>query len=182
LLPTWIFLAVIGVLILVVILILLQRRSLLGSAKAPHVDIDLYLLVDKETGLYNQRFFTKRIQEEIHRYNRYHSPFSLGLLKLPPTVASMDDASLGKFLRQVGAVIEKDTRLTDVVSRFGREDIGVLFSMTGQRGAEVPVYRIKEKINQLLQEEGIEGEARFVVYGYPEDARKIDEFVEKLRL
>ncbi len=154
----------------------------MGSTKTAPVDIDLYLLVDKETGLYNQRFFAKRIQEEIHRYTRYHSPFSLAFLKLPPTVASKDDASLGRFLRQLGAVIERDTRLTDVISRFGREDIGVLFSMNGQRGAEVPVYRIKEKINQLLQEEGIEGEARFVVYGYPEDARKIDEFVEKLKL
>lgn len=179
---TWVFLIAIGILILAVVLVLLQKKSSRSSAKTASVDIDLYLLVDKETGLYNQRFFAKRIQEEIHRYHRYHSPFSLGLLKLPPPVASKDDASLGRFMRHVGAVIEKDTRLTDVISRFGREDVGVLFSMTGQRSAEVPIYRIKEKINQLLQEEGIGEEARFVVYSYPEDARKIDELVEKLKL
>lgn len=145
------------------------------------VDIDLYLLVDKETGLYNRRFFTKRILEEIHRFERYRAPFTIAILHLPPAVKELKDDKLGRLLRRLGSIIEKDTRLTDLVSRFGREDIGVLFSMTGRRGADVPVYRLKDKIDAVLKENGVEGEAKFTVYSYPEQSEKIKKLLEKIK-
>jgi hypothetical protein len=53
--------------------------------------------------------------------------------------------------------------------------------MTGRRGADVPVYRLKDKIDAVLKEDGIEGEARFTVYSYPEQSEKIKKFLEKIK-
>jgi diguanylate cyclase (GGDEF)-like protein len=175
----FIILVLILFLAVIVLSYLLLRKGREG--KPLPVDIDLYLLVDKETGLYNRRFFTKRILEEIHRFERYRAPFTIAILQLPPAVKELKDDKLGRLLRRLGSIIEKDTRLTDLVSRFGREDIGVLFSMTGRRGADVPVYRLKDKIEAVLKEDGIEGEARFAVYSYPEQSEKIKKFLDKIK-
>ncbi len=171
-----IFILFLAVVILSFLLFRKKRKE-----KSLPIDIDLYLLVDKETGLYNRRFFTKRILEEIHRFERYRAPFTIAILHLPPVVKELKEDKLGRLLRRLGSIIEKDTRLTDLVSRFGREDIGVLFSMTGRRGADVPVYRLKDKIDAVLKEDGIEGEVKFTVYSYPEESEKIRRFLEKIK-
>ncbi len=170
------------VIILVVVLVILLRGRGKPEAKSASlpVEIDPYLLIDKETNLYNRRFFIRRLQEEIHRFQRYQSPFSLALLKLPQSVDTLEDARLNSFLRRVASIVEKDIRLTDLASRYDRCGIAILFSMTGRLSADVPIFRLKEKINQLLQSENLEGESNFVVYAYPEQAQKVEEFVTKL--
>jgi hypothetical protein len=52
--------------------------------------------------------------------------------------------------------------------------------MTGRLSADVPIFRLKEKINQLLKSENLEGEANFLVFSFPEQAQKIEEFINKL--
>ncbi len=167
---------------LIVILVIILRGQKKSGAKPSlsSTEIDPYLLIDKETNLYNRRFFLRRLQEEIHRFQRYQSPFSLALLKLPPVVESLDEARLNSFLRRVASIVEKDIRLTDLASRYDRAGIAILFSMTGRLSADVPIFRLREKINQLLQSENLEGECSFVVFAYPEQAQKVEEFITRL--
>lgn len=172
----------VSVIVLVVLLVILLkgRKRTVSQPAVPHAEIDPYLLIDKETNLYNRRFFLRRLQEEIHRFQRYQSPFSLALLRLPPSVVNLEDGRLSSLLRRVASIVEKDIRLTDLASRYDRAGIAILFSMTGRLSADVPIFRLKEKINQMLQSENLEGEANFLVFSYPEQAQKVEEFLTKL--
>lgn len=174
------FLASIIILVIVLVILLRGRKQTGVKTTPPPAEIDPYLLIDKETNLYNRRFFLRRLQEEIHRFQRYQSPFSLALLKFPPAVENLEDSRLNPLLRRVASIVEKDIRLTDLASRYDRAGIAVLFSMTGRLSADVPIFRLREKINQLLQSENLEGESNFVVFSYPEQAQKVEEFITKL--
>ncbi len=143
--------------------------------------VDRYVLVDRETDLYNRRFFLKKIEEEVDRGKRYGAGFSLALLHLPFEVTSLDDVNLNKILRKIGSIITKDTRFSDVVARYGREKIGVFFPMTLRRSVDVPTERIKEKITAFLNEEGFsQEEVYFTIYSFPEDASKIEKFIREI--
>ncbi len=176
----WFFLITGVVLVALVIVYFRGRKTSSTQAPLTPTEIDPYLLIDKETNLYNRRFFLRRLQEEIHRFQRYQSPFSLAVLKLPPPVESLEDARLNSLLRRVASIVEKDIRLTDLASRYDRAGIAILFSMTGRLSADIPIFRLKEKIDQLFKAENLEGEANFLVYSYPEQAQKIEDFINKI--
>jgi len=79
-------------------------------------------IIDKETGVYNKRYFTQRVAEEMSRARRNGYPLSLALMNVdhlgvinnsPPQVRA-------EALRRVSLLLKQYLREEDVMAHFGK--------------------------------------------------------------
>jgi diguanylate cyclase (GGDEF)-like protein len=104
---------------------------------------------DEVTGLYNRRFFTIRLEEEISRHRRFNHPVSIVLLDLDGFKAVNDDlghAVGDDTLRDVAQILQKHSRGINVVSRYGGDEFAVLLVETSKAGAKLYAERIRDVI------------------------------------
>jgi diguanylate cyclase (GGDEF)-like protein len=104
---------------------------------------------DEVTGLYNRRFFTIRLEEEISRHRRFNHPVSVVLLDLDG-FKQVNDAlghAIGDdTLREVAHILVRHSRGINVVSRYGGDEFAVLLVETAKTGARFYADRIREVI------------------------------------
>jgi len=86
---------------------------------------------DEVTGLYNRRFFSLRLEEELSRYRRFNHPVSVVLLDLDGFKAVNDEYghTVGDdTLREVAQILMKHSRGINVVSRYGGDEFARLYA------------------------------------------------------
>jgi diguanylate cyclase (GGDEF)-like protein len=108
-----------------------------------------YSFKDEVTGLYNRRFFTMRLDEELARYRRFNHPASVVLLDLDGFKAVNDDlghAVGDETLRDVAQILMKHSRGINVVSRYGGDEFAILLVETSKAGARLYAERIRQVI------------------------------------
>ena len=139
--------------------------------------LDVYDVVDDQTGLNNARFFVQDTDLEMARAARYKTLFSVAVVDIP--AAALD--SLGRrpreaALRQLGKQIREAARTVDraVHAREGeRHRFAVVCPETGPEGARVFVDRLAEGIAGFLRDRGVRLEEGSVLtratYTYPGD-------------
>ena len=104
---------------------------------------------DTLTGLNNHRAFRRRLQEEVERSQRYRHPLSLILIDLDnfKRVNDTQGHPAGDaILAQVGNILRRGSRGTDMIARYGGEEIVVLCPETRPDEALILAERIREKI------------------------------------
>src|SRR5712691_10627821 len=104
---------------------------------------------DDVTGLYNRRFFSVRLEEEMSRYRRFNHPVSLVLMDLDGFKAVNDEMGhmVGdETLRDLGQILMKHSRGINVVSRYGGDEFAVLLVETTKAGAQLYADRIRQII------------------------------------
>jgi len=104
---------------------------------------------DEVTGLYNRRFFSVRLEEELSRYRRFNHPVSLVLLDLDGFKAVNDEMGhmVGdETLRDIGQILMKHSRGINVVCRYGGDEFAVLLVETTKAGAQLYADRIRQII------------------------------------
>src|SRR3989442_7460902 len=92
---------------------------------------------DEVTGLYNRRFFSLRLEEEISRFRRFNHPVSVVVLDLDgfKTVNDEFGHAVGdETLRDIGQILMKHSRGINVVSRYGGDEVAVLLVETSKTG------------------------------------------------
>lgn len=93
---------------------------------------------DEVTGLYNQRYFMERLDEEFRRALRYAAPLSLLMADLDEFKAFNDrqgHPAGNELLREVAEVIRQTARATDIAARFGGDEFAILLPQTtGEQG------------------------------------------------
>ncbi len=183
------FLAVIAIVLLGVVVVgllfLLFRRQRPANEimdQPVYQDLDRFVLIDRDTGLYNRRFFQKKVDEEIYRSRRYGSYFSLTIINLPAAAVHLPDHDLNVLLRKLGSTMTRDTRFTDVVARVDRGQLGILFPMTAKRGAEIPASRLEQKVEEMLRSAGIETRPEVRLFAFPEESTDVERFSEELKV
>jgi diguanylate cyclase (GGDEF)-like protein len=127
---------------------------------------------DEVTGLYNRRFFSLRLEEELSRYRRFNHPVSVVLLDLDGFKAVND--SLGHAvgddtLRDVAQILMKHSRGINVVSRYGGDEFAVLLVETSKAGARLYADRIREVVAKYPFSHGKILTASFGVASLPDD-------------
>ena len=102
-------------------------------------------VTDSKTGLFNQRFLQARLASEISKAQRSKTPIAFllvdvdGLDKINHTHGySAGDA----VLKAVGQVMQKGLRVTDLPSRWGVDELGILLYNSDATGAEVVAKRV----------------------------------------
>jgi diguanylate cyclase (GGDEF)-like protein len=104
---------------------------------------------DDLTGLYNRRFFSVRLEEEMSRYRRFNHPVSLVLMDLDGFKAVNDEMGhmVGdETLRDIGQILMKHSRGINVVCRYGGDEFAVLLVETSKAGAQLYADRIRQII------------------------------------
>jgi diguanylate cyclase (GGDEF)-like protein len=127
---------------------------------------------DEVTGLYNRRFFSVRLEEEMSRYRRFNHPVSLVLMDLDGFKAVNDEMGhvVGdETLRDIGQILIKHSRGINVVSRYGGDEFAVLLVETSKTGARVYADRIRQIIAGYPFSHGRGITASFGISSLPED-------------
>lgn len=133
---------------------------------------------DDLTGLYNARHLLEVLEYEIDRARRYGSGLSLVFMDLD-YFKDVNDThghlAGSRLLTEVGQVIRKSIRSTDVAARYGGDEFVLVLPNTDKSGALVMANNLREKIKSVffLADQGyrIRVTASFGVAAYPDDAQ-----------
>lgn len=105
--------------------------------------------MDDLTGTYNRRHFMQRAEEELHRARRYGTPLSLVLLDADhfKRVNDTHGHLCGDLiLQRIAAACRSTLRATDLLARFGGEELILLLPQTDLAGALAIAERIREQV------------------------------------
>jgi diguanylate cyclase (GGDEF)-like protein len=114
----------------------LQRQRLLSSS-------------DPLTGLFNRRFFDDYLANEIRRAERYQTPFTVAMLDVDHFKRFNDTYghAVGDMaLRTVARVLQETVRRSDLVARYGGEELVALFRETEAEPAVERVEAIRHAV------------------------------------
>jgi diguanylate cyclase (GGDEF)-like protein len=136
---------------------------------------------DEVTGLYNRRFFSVRLEEEVSRCRRFNHPVSVVLLDLDNYKVINDELghSAGDdTLREVAQLLLKHSRGINVICRYGGDEFAVLLVETTKGGARLYADRIRQVLATHKFSHGRPVTASFGVAALPEDVAPVtDELV-----
>lgn len=127
---------------------------------------------DEVTGLYNRRFFSVRLEEELQRHRRFHHPVSVVLIDLDGFKRVNDElghAVGDETLRDVAQILVKHSRGINVVARYGGDEFAVLLVETSKSGARLYADRIRQVISTYPFSHGKPITASFGIASLPDD-------------
>lgn len=131
----------------------LMKNELLAlmKMKSLYSEVELLSVTDGLTGLYNRRHFEYNIEREFLRAKRYKNPLSFAILDIDFFKSVNDNYGhqYGDYvLKEVSNLMKQSFRKTDMIYRYGGEEIGIILPETSADNAEIPVERLREKIAQ----------------------------------
>jgi len=127
---------------------------------------------DEVTRLYNRRFFSIRLEEEVSRYRRFNHPMSVVLLDLDGFKDVNDELGhvVGdETLRGVAELLLKHSRGINVVCRYGGDEFAILLVETPKAGAQIYADRIRHVLASHEFPHGRRVSASFGIACLPED-------------
>jgi diguanylate cyclase (GGDEF)-like protein len=122
------------------------------------------LIRDALTGLFNRKYFLKRLSEELERAKRYDTPLSCCLFDIDDFKVINDTYGHlfgDHVLREIGRLTKNMVRATDIVARYGGEEFVILFPQTRLDDATVAVEHIRRTISTLTFERRVRVTATF---------------------
>jgi diguanylate cyclase (GGDEF)-like protein len=139
-------------------------------------------ITDDLTGLYNRRHFQDRLAHEIRRAQRYGQGFSVIYLDIDHFKMINDNwgHALGdRILADMGKVLLRWGRSSDLIARFGGEEFVALLPMTDADRA----VRAAERLRCMVEEHSFPRRKRLTISlgisTYPADGEAGDELLRK---
>jgi diguanylate cyclase (GGDEF)-like protein len=149
-----------------------RLESSYGELESTNARLKEFSFKDEVTGLYNRRFFSIRLEEEVSRYRRFSHPVSVLLLDLDGFKAVNDDlghAAGDDTLRDMADILMKYSRGINVICRYGGDEFAVLLVETSKDGARLYADRIRHVLSTHLFTHGRRLSASFGIASLPED-------------
>jgi diguanylate cyclase (GGDEF)-like protein len=116
-------------------------------------------ICDSMTGLYNHLFIVSRLDEEIGRSLRYHTPLSVIILdvdhfkKINDTFGHLMGDTV---LKHVSRAIKSQCRTVDKIGRYGGDEFLVILPETSLENAAILAKRLQDKIEGLTFDQPVE--------------------------
>jgi diguanylate cyclase (GGDEF)-like protein len=110
-------------------------------------------ITDHLIGIYNRRYLDRRIAEEISRAHRYTLPLSMMLLDIDHFKAVNDNYGhqMGdQVLKRLGELLLNRVRDTDIIARYGGEEIAILLPQTGASCALDLAERLRQAVETSI--------------------------------
>lgn len=104
---------------------------------------------DGLTELYNHRYFQEQMAQNVATCKRYNNEFSLILIDIDFFKKFNDTyghQAGDAVLRQVAQVLKKNVRSTDVVCRYGGEEMSIILTNTNKQDAIVTAQKICDAV------------------------------------
>jgi diguanylate cyclase (GGDEF)-like protein len=108
-------------------------------------------ITDGLTKLYNHRYFQERLSMEIKRIDRYQGNLSLIMADIDyfKKINDLYGHAQGDLtLQEVGELIKKNFRETDIVARYGGEEFAIILPETNSNGAKIAAERLRKLIEE----------------------------------
>ena len=140
---------------------------------------------DSMTGLYNYRYFYKRLNEEVFRAERFGRKIALVIFDIDEFKVYNDTfghQSGDWVLKQLGEHLLQVVRSIDVVSRYGGDEFCVIMPETDEKECARFMERLLKSIEtHLFKDEFLEHEHHITVSlgggVYPKDAKNVDRLI-----
>ena len=134
------------------------------------------IVIDQLTGLVNRHYVRDRLQQEMSYARRHGDPLTVALIDIDDFKKVVDadgtDAA-NKMLVIIAKVIRKETRLEDVVARYGADEILVVMRSTDQKRAAKTCERLRKSVGKRVMDIGGDVPVRPTVsIGYTTFAKK----------
>jgi len=140
---------------------------------------------DSMTGLYNYRYFHKRLNEEIFRAKRFGRKLSLVMFDIDNFKVYNDTyghQAGDAVLRQLGEFLLKVVRSMDVVSRYGGEEFCVIMPESDNNECANFMERLRKSIEDYAFRDEYLGHEHHITVSlggalYPRDAGDVDRLI-----
>jgi diguanylate cyclase (GGDEF)-like protein len=123
-------------------------------------------IMDHLTGVYNRRYLDDRIASEAIRARRYNMPLSMMMIDIDHFKAVNDryGHQVGdRVLKGLGELLTKKVRVTDIVARYGGEEIVVLTIQTKISDSFDLAERLRKTVETTIMVPADENEQREAV-------------------
>jgi len=140
---------------------------------------------DGLTGLYNRRFLMEQIEREFARVERTKGSFSMIMMDLDGLKRINDRYGHhegDEFLKELGRIIRKSTRASDVAARWGGDEFMVLAPDTSSERAGVIGERIRARVERyrpVVEGEEVCASVSVGIASYPSHASEVTELLRR---
>ena len=135
---------------------------------------------DVLTGLYNRRYFDEQIASELARARRTNQFVAFLLCDLDQ-FKSINDTQGHQagddVLRSVARLVQSCTRGTDLVVRWGGDEIVVVLTETNRAGGLIVGQRIRRELRRMSETRGIAIDVSIGIAMYPEHGETADALI-----
>lgn len=128
---------------------MVNELTLLLKMRYLYSETEYLSVTDGLTGLYNRRHFEYNIEREFLRTKRYPSELSLAMVDIDyfKNVNDTFGHQFGDYvLREISNIVLSSFRKTDMVYRYGGEELTVILTETSLESALIPVERLREAV------------------------------------
>ena len=130
----------------------LERAHLFDSIQRANKRLELLAITDGLTGLYNRRYFRERLDQEFARSARYEQPLACMIIDID-NFKQVNDTyghQIGdEVLRAVADYTKNACRKSDIVARFGGEELVIIMPLTPPEGAKGQAIRLLQGFREL---------------------------------
>ncbi len=127
----------------------ISELSALMKMKSLYSEVELLSVTDGLTDLYNRRHFELSIEREFLRAKRYKNDLSLAILDIDFFKSVNDNYGhqYGDYvLKEVAHLMRESFRRTDMLYRYGGEELIIIMPETSLENAYIPSERLRERI------------------------------------
>ncbi len=113
---------------------------------------------DSLTGLFNRNYMSYALNRESKRSRRYNTPLSLVMMDIDDFKLINDTYGhlVGdEVLKQVGYILKRRTRFTDIPIRYGGEEFLIILPHTDVIGARIAAERFRTALKQEISVENL---------------------------
>ena len=151
-----------------------------------HNELEKMVVIDDLTGVYNYRYFSDRLADEIKRATRYRQPLSLIMVDIDwfKRINDTYGHECGNvILKGIVRVAASNIRDTDTLARYGGEEFIIILPQTDHDDARTIAERIRSEIERSTFGDGIKhpklnATVSVGITTYPDNGHGEDELVQ----
>jgi diguanylate cyclase (GGDEF)-like protein len=120
-------------------------------------DLQFAVIKDQLTGLANRRYVAERLTQELSYARRHGEALSVALLDIDDCKKVVDtDGQLvaDKLLLEIANAVRKNTRVEDVIARYGADELLIILRGTDKKAADTLCNRICQSVHKKVLDIG----------------------------
>jgi len=139
-------------------------------------------VTDSLTGLYVRRYFMVKLQEELHRAERYNNILSIVMADLD-RFKNMDDTyghdAGDRVLKASGKFLQQNIRDVDVIARYGGEEFVLMIPEAANDAAHSLSERLRKNLSEMKIEDFPSITISLGIATYPYDGADPEALIKK---